>query len=575
MKTNVSSANIDKWDINWNDMSDKVICKHELIHTQMFTTTIYGSYQILIKKLIGNTEENSEFYNQLLILNYELYKESIIAHEVAATYCSVKQLDAELVENYLSTLPGDYTKYYNTLAEVLDSNIKSTYAQYLIGNMLIRICLNPNIEDDIKRNLRSYNCSLGTKNSPNSRLNLILNEIKESDFTELNDELNKIIHKKYLSLGIKRNFDYQNENDWKRLNFKTLNKLNDELGIYIYNYFVELLKERNILSSSLVEDGKRGLEQLIDSLDKTLYEKISHELNIDNLRIEGLLQNDNEIVVNKYINDSIISNRVIFKFNEKNVVSNRFPIFNKENWSVLTEQSMIHSDRVFDFVNNDLWFVVKTQKSDYTVSAICINKNMYFNEINNFNSHSLLNRKIDTNIFGVDVNYLVDTNDSIEKKLADIIQNIYSGIDSFKINKTNRQRNANRHLEEKLKNIVWYMHGDFVGWLNFLLSVKKLKFFVMNFNDENTTNRKVLTSKNKKQGSSDSVYFGALVFYSEMTPGSFIRFYNINTYELVLPLILQLIDNKKISIAESSKRKFYEQQVIRAFKVIESVWEKY
>jgi hypothetical protein len=579
MSKNVSSTNLDTWNIHWKDISDMAICRHELIHSEIFIQTIYGSYQSLIKKLIKYTAEDTEFWNQLLVLNYELYKQSVIAHEVVATYCSIKQLAIELIENYLRTLPNEYNNYYNTLSNLIDPHIKSTYGQYLIGHRLLSICFNSNLQQDIERSLGSFNCNcyIDTSNSPNLRLNKILNELRDSDFAELDNRLKELLNKELLHLGIMQNFDYQNEDNWNKLGTNKVNQLNKLLGDYIYNYFEELLRDRDVLSCDSIESAQAGVLNIISNLDKDLSVRILSEYDLDKLKIEGLSQTDNEIVRNKYINDSLISNSVVYNFDQKYVTNDRIPIFRHENWVGLNELSVIHSDKILNPNNkDDIWFVIKTRSNDYITSACCINKEMYINKVNNINSAPIFSGKeIDTNIIGVNASCFTDTSVGIENRVTDVIKNIFTGYDSYLISRTNRQRNNQKHLETKLKNIVWYMHGDFVAWINFLLSFKKLKYFSVHFNDKNVTNLNALVSK---KSLSDSVFFGAVVFYSEYLPGTFVRYYNINTYQLVLLTILKLVDDKRISVEDSSRsstRRFHEKKIIRSFKVVESVWEYY
>jgi hypothetical protein len=570
MSSNISSTDLTNWKIDWNDIADIAICRHELIHTKMFMTTVYGGYQLLIKKLLEFTERNSEFYNQLLIGNYELYKQSKNAHEIVATYCSIKQLDSELIEPYVKTLPKEYLKYYSILSQKLDKSIKSTFLQYLVGELIGVVCFNSGIDDEIKSNLKSYNLKITNKNSPNVRLEMLINKINEKDIVLLLYELQEILSKNIQEIRIKEGFDIQVEKDWKDLEGTQIIEINNLLGDFIYKFLVDFLEKQMGFSCVPVESGRKGLSELINSFDQSLALKLINEFSGNSLEINGLKQSEEDILGNKYINDSLITNKVRFPLRE--VDPEGVLIFNGSGWRRLSEQSLIHLDKEFNFDKNEVWAIVKTQQKDYEFSAGCITKEMYLTILNNRGAPGVPSTKIDAHIMGVTASSNTDTITSIESKITDNIKSVCQDITSFQLSRTNKEKNLYRHYEPRFKNIVWYMHGDFVPWFNFMLSFKKLKFFVMKFKDENATNNSILSRGSKL---SESVYFGALVFYSDMLPGMFMRVYNINTYELVMSRIMPFVDSEKIKVDDDSKRRFYEKQAIRSFKVIESVWDNY
>ncbi|WP_310831350.1 hypothetical protein [Paenibacillus pedocola] len=574
MNKNVSFANLQKWSVNWKDVSDIAICRHELIHSEFFIHTVYGSYQSLISKLIKqHSDDNPDYRNQLLILNYELYKQSVYAHEVVATYCSIKQLDVELIENYLCTLSTEYMNYYNTLSKLIDPYFKSTYMQYLVGHRLVSLCFDSYIRNDIESCLGSYNCYIDKTNSPNYRLNEILSNINENDLKNLDNSLKLFLDKEIVKFI--KEFDYQKEEDWKEINLQNQNTLNKLFGDHIYDYLRELLENRNVIKCSYIEEEQEGFLEVINNLDKNLSVKILSEYDFEKLKIAGLEQSDYDVIGNMHINNSQINNHAKYRFNENVVTPEKIPVFEHGHWPVLNELSVIHTDKIYDpDKKDDVWFAVKTRNSDYQTSACCINKKMYMDILNNnVNTHIFDNNEINTNIIGIHASCFNDTFESIEKRILESINSIFLGDQYYVISKNNRQKNQQRHLESKMKNVLWYMHGDFIAWINFLLSTKKVKCMTVQFNDNNATNLDLLVSKKLK----NSIFFGAVVFYSDYLPGTFIRYFNVSSYQLAYLRILELINSKRLIVEDHSKstRRFHEKKVIRAFKVIESVWEFY
>ncbi|WP_144469716.1 hypothetical protein [Bacillus thuringiensis] len=570
MNTNISSADLKTWNVDWKDVSDIVICRHELIHTRVFLTSSYGHFQVLIKQLSELIEQGSDLWEQALYITYEMYKESKFAHEVVATYCSVKMLDNDLIEMYLKTLSKEYLSYYNCLAYLIDPYIKCTYLQYLIGELLLRICFDSNVLEDIRGKFQDFQFKVDKKNSPNSRLELILSTIQESDFKILIDELQDLVRQNYRELGIPENFDFQNEKDWHRLEQVKLRNLNDKLGSHIYDYFKIILVERHGLRC-ITEGPNNGILEIANELGSSISEKWLRYFDLANLEISNLAQEDIKLIENKYINDSVINNKKIYNFDDVDIndPSKKMKFYDSKHWPELTENTLIHLDPVLDFKENCVWIKVRTKKNDARISAISLDEDMYLNELNIDKQR----KNIDTHIIGVSTSCLEDSIESIESKLVTHLKTMDATIpDDFKLSRTNRQRNKNRHLEPIFKKNIWYMHGDFVSWFNFILSFKKLNFFVVHFDDKNTTNREILTEGEKRI---NSAYFCALVFYSDMLPGAFIRYYNISTFGLAIERIMPFIDNGIISVKEDSTRRYYNEQVIRSFSVIESVWDKY
>jgi len=201
--------------INYQFISSQIISQHEGIHRQLIASTFDGISQIIIDKAIKFYSNNSELSNEYKKLLIHIINESRFAHEVFATYLSVKLNDVSETNRLLAEHPAEYRKYYWYIEDSFGSNLKTSYVQYSVLHCIAALTLSSNFITRLIENNLDPNLKLLESEKTNVRLEKIVKVFKNDDtFLERVRELvfNKIKNQKLDP------FDITSEEDWERAN---------------------------------------------------------------------------------------------------------------------------------------------------------------------------------------------------------------------------------------------------------------------------------------------------------------------------------------------------------------------
>ncbi|AQR93409.1 hypothetical protein [Clostridium saccharoperbutylacetonicum] len=539
-----------KWDVSWKEISDVVVCKHELIHAETLHNSVVGGYQVIIKDMSDFVPDDMNIKR----LQYELYRYSKLVHECVATYCSIKQLDKHLIPKYVETLNNEYKEYYYIFSRVLDKHFKSTYIQIVVAFRIATVCLNIDIYKELLMMLKGNLVKLVRKLMPDYRFLTLLESLDDKFLQTMNKHIAELVCNLIKENKLPEEFDYQSDAHWSKLTLEDLRQLNEEISSRIWTFISDEYVGFKVLSRAEYKRIEFQVTVFLRYLNIKYHVPIMKKSLIANCQIKGLTLDINDYFFINYINSSTINNKRRMVYTEP-VTKDKIPEFYPKNHSLLNQSTYIHSGMVYNSDINDNWFNVRTRDKDYLISGFCINKDIM----------KSLHMNID-DLFVVGLlgrAYLGKDN-----KTSSSIIYLDKLINEF-LGGAPVQNNSNMQF-----NRIYYMHGDFSYWMKFLLDVNDLKTFVMKFHDENATHHKLLKKKHKSK-EKDNQYFGMIVLYSESLPGVFVRCYNKMIFDRVLLFLMELISNGIIEVDESNNRRIVEKNVIQAFKAIEAIWEEY
>lgn len=541
MSTNGGQNELNKLSVSWKEISDTVVCKHELVHAHLLHNSIYGSYQLQIKDVY---DENSESL-YIKRIQFELYRNSNHVHECVATYCSIKQLTSDIALEYETILSDEYRVYYNTLSSNIDENLQGSFLQYLLGFRIGTVCLGVDIYEQAKNIITGKNRKLDSSLGPNLRLKLLLESMNSDFYLGLNlsiDECVKALKRKRIVPDF---FDSRNDETWELLGLEEISKVNDALSNAMWDFMSNNVECIEVVGRNDFENYYEITIEFMKFLEEEFKVQIARKNDIDNFKINNIEMVIEDYFTVKYINSSYIDNIPRTKYSGE-ISKERIPIFNFKKFIVLDEKSYIHYKPIYD--RNDksqFWYMIKSRESDYEIAGSCLNYEL------------LMEQDTTEDLFVIGIKALSYKNNFID------VDNI---INDFK---RNIAKSSLMHL-----NHVFYMHGDYSFWMNYLQSKGRKKVITMVFNDENATQLDIL-SKDSNPSDDKRDYFGMLILHSTEITGIFIRCFNRIMFNYVQLLLTRLLDKEVFEIDESKDRKTVEKYAIQAFKAIESVWSIY
>lgn len=542
MEINSGRNEINRFAVSWKEISDTVICQHELVHSQILHNTLYGGYQLLIKDIADERMDDISIKR----LQYELFRHSNIVHECVATYCSIKQLNIKQSEAYINTLNEDYLKYYNILSNKIDNCIKGSFIQYLVGFRIATVCLNVDIYNSVMKILNQETYRIEEHMRPNLRLELFLNSTDEFFYKKLSESINRCVRKLKEKGVIPKNFNHHDDNDWSDIDLIMQDFLNENISNVIWDYISRYTTAIEVFDKKKYNKIGGKAIKLMEDLDAAYGIPLISKNSGEFIEIKNLDMNIDDYYMIKYINSSVIDNAVRINYSDK-MIPSMISVFNIEKFKELSQSTYIHHKVVFNPENSsEIWHLIKTREKDYAIAGALLNQ-------------ELLRRQIGVNdLFVVGLYAKSHIHDFLD-------------IDKV-IHKFNSEIILNKDID-KLKQI-YYMHGDISFWMNYLQSKGKMRAFIMIFNDENATQIDIFKKDNDFKDQQKH-FFGAIVLYSDSSSGVFIRVYNRIIFNNVHMILIRLIMNGSIEIDESEVRRSVERNIIQAFKAIESVWPEY
>ncbi|MBU3176296.1 hypothetical protein KPL47_07920 [Clostridium estertheticum] len=527
--------------MSWKEISDTVVCQHELVHAHLLHNSIYGSYQLQIKDV---DDENSGSLS-IKRIQFELYRYSNRVQECVATYCSIKQLTSEVALDYITILSDDYRMYYNTLSSNIDENLEGSFLQYLLGFRIGTVCLGVDIYEQAKNIINGKNRKLDSSLRPNLRLESLLESMNSDFYLGLNLSIDECVKKLKRKIIVPEFFDLRNDETWKLLGLEAESKVNDALSNTMWDFMSNNVDCIDVLDRNDFQNCSESAIEFMKFLEEKFKVQIAKKNDRDNFKINNIEMEIEDYFTVKYINSSYIDNIPRTKYSGE-ISKERIPIFNFKKFHELDETSFIHDKPIYD--RNDesqFWYMIKSRESDYEIAGSCLNYEL------------LMDRTTREDLFIIGIKALSYKNNFID------VDNIINDV----------KRNITKSSLMQL-NHVFYMHGDYSFWMNYLQSKGKMKAITMVFNDENATQLDIL-SKDSNPSDDQRDFFGMLILHSTETSGIFIRCFNRIMFNYSRLLLIRLLKKEVFEIDESQDRKTVEKYAIQAFKAIESVWSTY
>lgn len=175
---------------------DPLVNHHEGIHDEIFGTC--PDQQILSTILLWEAGEFASLENKEDSSNYSslaslMLESSEFAHEVFATYLSVKQFSPEQQTEQILRHPQHYQNFYRYLSETLDGNINSSYLQYGVAQALMVLTFSTPFARRFLTSLPLVITTLAEEENPSFRLRRMTEILKrEGKVFILLDEMQKI-----------------------------------------------------------------------------------------------------------------------------------------------------------------------------------------------------------------------------------------------------------------------------------------------------------------------------------------------------------------------------------------------
>jgi hypothetical protein len=193
--------------------NEPIVASHETIHDQILTQTPDGQSLYTLIRAQGETDSagNTETLETTVSC---LISECEFAHEVAATYLSLKLRTPDQALADLASFPDAYRKYYLTLATILDDNFKSTYLQYLVGwGISVFTFSSPYLLKLGENDWSGLQPSLPNE-SPNQRLKTVLGLLDPTALSSLSQLIERAAHEKCRQLQLKM-WDLNSDLEWE------------------------------------------------------------------------------------------------------------------------------------------------------------------------------------------------------------------------------------------------------------------------------------------------------------------------------------------------------------------------
>ncbi|MFD2257893.1 hypothetical protein ACFSSA_14515 [Luteolibacter algae] len=167
-----------------NHGKDPLVNLHENVHDRIFSSC--PDARILAVLLFGERKEFAALEDKRAIPKFSelinaMYSASEFAHEVFATYLSIKVFHISEHSAQAMRYPRDYQKYYEFLSVPLDERLGSSYLQYLVANALMVNSFSTPFYRRFLRSLPQVITSLKFDENPNQRLIAMMDVLGSGD----------------------------------------------------------------------------------------------------------------------------------------------------------------------------------------------------------------------------------------------------------------------------------------------------------------------------------------------------------------------------------------------------------
>jgi hypothetical protein len=127
--------------VHSGSVADALVAYHEASHDRMFRITRFGFAQLMFKVLAERRGIPEDLRSAAKSANSALYGASVLVHEIAATYLSLRALPRSMYDELLENLPSAYRGFHDRLENVLGAGYPSHHVQFTIGLITCRLAL--------------------------------------------------------------------------------------------------------------------------------------------------------------------------------------------------------------------------------------------------------------------------------------------------------------------------------------------------------------------------------------------------------------------------------------------------
>jgi hypothetical protein len=437
----------EKAHVTSKNAENKIVMTHEALHDRLITETPFGTIQFLINRIVAKSK-NPNASKSLLVLIDELFISSKITHEIYATYLSIKTYPLEEHKELLELHPNEYQNYYGELSEIIDPIFHSTYLQYLIGSKIIEICFASRLQERLINLPLNKNITIKDSEKPDVRFRLIIKLLTDDYLNSLLTNLVDVVNESKEKINLPNNFNIQSESDWLSISLNQArvleNTIEDSLRYYLYDHTNNQLDNLFHNEWDDIYNKFYIYIQEYTSIDLSSETKEIYPSN-KNYRIARAIRNAESVITNKPV--------VNLEYQVE------FEVFNKDEPYLFTsgshgQRTLISKFQIGQKIESMIWGYVHIAESETSIKKL---KHSHVDKYLNHRKECALSGypivEVDSIIIGVHLN--------------ENFNEIYSYI---------QKAHSNKYSSFYNQNIVWYLLGNTVEWINWFGQTKNFTY---------------------------------------------------------------------------------------------------
>jgi hypothetical protein len=126
-------------------VGNAMVLRHEAVHDRMFRSTRFGYLQLFFKALALDSRVSNIARERASENVRDLYQWSLLTHEAAATYISIREMPYTLFDATRHSLPDQYNDFERLISGQIDTLFPSRKVQLIVGEVICRLPLNADV----------------------------------------------------------------------------------------------------------------------------------------------------------------------------------------------------------------------------------------------------------------------------------------------------------------------------------------------------------------------------------------------------------------------------------------------